>query len=51
MSETVQPMPFSMPMFRKFVPGRIRPWMYVFLAVTFQFSGGLYLGTVNQMMG
>ena len=25
--------------------------MYVFIAVTFQFSGGLYLGTLNQMMG
>ena len=44
-------MPFSMPMFRSFVPERIRPWMYVFIAFTFQFSGGLYLGTQNQMMG
>ena len=43
--------PFSMPMFRKFVPPRIRPWIYVFMAVSFQFSGGLYLGTLNQMMG
>ena len=51
MSAVAQPMPFSMPMFRSFVPERIRPWMYVFLAVTFQFSGGLYLGTLNQMMG
>ena len=25
--------------------------MYVFIAFTFQFSGGLYLGTLNQMMG
>ena len=44
-------MPFSMPMFRSFVPERIRPWMYVFIAFTFQFSGGLYLGTLNLMMG
>ena len=44
-------MPFSMPMFRSFVPEKIRPWIYVFIAVTFQFSGGLYLGTLNQMMG
>ena len=51
MSGTAQPMPFSMPMFRSFVPERIRPWMYVFIAFTFQFSGGLYLGTLNQMMG
>ena len=40
-----------MPMFRSFVPERIRPWIYVFIAFTFQFSGGLYLGTLNQMMG
>ena len=51
MSGTAQPMPFSMPMFRSFVPERIRPWIYVFSAITFQFSGGLYLGTLNQMMG
>ncbi len=38
-------------MFRGFVPERIRPWIYVFFAFTFQFSGGLYLGTLNQMVG
>ena len=51
MSGTAQPIPFSMPMFKSFVPERIRPWIYVFIAFTFQFSGGLYLGTLNQMMG
>lgn len=51
MSGTAQTIPFSMPMFRSFVPERIRPWIYILLAVTFQFSGGLYLGTLNQMMG
>lgn len=40
-----------MPMFRRFVPRAIQPWIYVLLAFTFQFSGGLYLGTLNQMMG
>lgn len=43
--------PFTMPMFRRFVPRRVQPWMYVFMAVTFQVSGGLYLGTLNQMVG
>lgn len=38
-------------MFCGFVPNGIRPWIYVFFAVTFQFSGGLYLGTLNQMVG
>lgn len=43
--------PFTMPMFRDFVPRKWQPWIYVFFAFTFQFSGGLYLGTLNQMMG
>lgn len=43
--------PFTMPMFRSFVPRKIQPWIYVFFAITFQLSGGLYLGTLNQMMG
>ena len=40
-----------MPMFRAFVPRRLQPWIYVCIAVTFQLSGGLYLGTLSQMMG
>lgn len=43
--------PFTMPMFRSFVPEKIRPWLYVLMAFTFQFSGGVYLGTMGQMMG
>ena len=38
-------------MFRTFVPRAIQPWLYVLMAFTFQFSGGLYLGTLNQMIG
>ncbi len=51
MGAPAQNAPFAMPMFRKFVPRKIQPWIYVFFAVTFQFSGGLYLGTLNQMIG
>lgn len=43
--------PFTMPMFRDFVPAKIRPWIYLLMAATFQLSGGLYMGTMNQMMG
>lgn len=43
--------PFTMPMFRDFVPRKLQPWIYVFMAVTFQLSGGLYLGSLNQMIG
>ncbi len=51
MSGPMMPMGFSMPMFRSFVPEKIRPWIYVVIAFTFQFSGGLYLGTLARMMG
>lgn len=43
--------PFTMPMFRSFVPRKLQPWIYIFFAVTFQLSGGLYLGALNQMIG
>lgn len=43
--------PFVMPMFREIVPRKIQPWIYVFFAFTFQLSGGLYLGALNQMIG
>lgn len=43
--------PFTMPMFRNFVPRKLQPWIYVFMATTFQLSGGLYLGNLNQMVG
>lgn len=40
-----------MPMFRDFVPRCIRPWIYVVQAFIFQFSGGLYLGAMNNVIG
>lgn len=43
--------PFTMPMFRDFVPRKMQPWIYLFFAFTFQLSGGLYLGALNQMTG
>lgn len=43
--------PFTMPMIRSFVPRRLQPWIYVLMAFTFQFSGGLYMGALNQMVG
>ena len=43
--------PFTMPMFRAFVPRKLQPWIYIFFAVSFQLSGGLYLGSLNPMIG
>lgn len=45
------PMEFSMPMFRAFVPRGIRPWIYVAQAFCFQFSNGMYLGAMNNVVG
>lgn len=45
------PPPFSMPMFRGFVPKAVRPWIYVVQAFCFQFSGGMYLGAMNDIIG
>ena len=42
---------FSMPMFKDFVPEKLRPWIYVFIVCCFQMSGGLYLGSLNQLIG
>lgn len=42
-------MVFSMPMYREFVPKSVRPWIYVFFAIVFQLSGGIYLGTLSNM--
>ena len=38
-------------MFRDFVPDRVRVFLCLFFAVTFQFSGGIYLASVSQMVG
>lgn len=43
--------PFSMPMYHDWVPEVVRPWIYVLLAFCFQFSGGVYLGAMNDMIG
>lgn len=43
--------PFTMPMFRDFVPRALQPWIYIFMAATFQLSGGIYLGALNEMIG
>ena len=44
-------MVFSMPMFRHCVPEALRPWIYVVLAFCYQFSNGMYLGAMNNVIG
>ena len=43
--------PTRIMMFRDFVPDRVRLFLCLFFAVTFQFSGGIYLASVLQMVG
>lgn len=45
------PMAFSMPMFNAFVPEKMRPWIYLFIAMCFQLSGARYLGPLNEIIG
>lgn len=45
------PMVFSMPMFRHCIPEALRPWIYVILAFCYQFSNGMYLGAMNNVIG
>ena len=40
-----------MPMFNEFVPEKIRPWIYIFIAMCFQLSGARYLGPLNEIIG
>lgn len=42
---------FSMPMFREWVPEKLRPWLYVWLAFTFQMSGAVYIGGLSELTG
>lgn len=44
-------MPTQVMMFREFIPNRIRVFLCLFLATAFQFSGGIYLSSVSQMVG
>lgn len=45
------PMVFAMPMYHDWVPQFVRPWIYVVLAFCFQFSNGMYLGAMNNVLG
>ena len=43
--------PFSMPMFREWVPKRIQPWIYIAQVICIQFSCGVYLGAMEAVRG
>jgi len=43
--------PFSTPSIRDFVPEKLKPWIIIFFVIVFQFSGGIYLAAVSEMVG
>lgn len=43
--------PFSIPAMRDFVPPKLRPWIIVLFVIVIQFSGGIYLAAVSEMVG
>ncbi len=43
--------PFSIPAIRDFVPPKLRPWVIIAFVIVFQFSGGIYLSAVSEMVG
>lgn len=43
--------PFSIPAIRNFVPEKLKPWVIILFVIVFQFSGGVYLAAVSEMVG
>lgn len=40
-----------MPMMNSFVPEKLRPWLFVLIAICFQLSGARYMGPLNEIIG
>lgn len=43
--------PFDVPDVPDFVPRRLKPWIFIFFVLIVQFSGGVYLAAVSDMVG
>ena len=43
--------PFDIPDVPDFVPRRLKPWLFIFFVLVIQFSGGVYLAAVTDMVG
>lgn len=43
--------PFDIPDVPNWVPRRLKPWLFIFFVLIIQFSGGLYLAAVTDMVG
>jgi len=43
--------PFAIPAIHNFIPEKLKPWIIILFVIVFQFTGGVYLATANQMVG
>lgn len=43
--------PFDIPDVPDFVPRRLKPWLFIIFVLIVQFSGGVYLAAVSDMVG
>ncbi len=43
--------PFDIPEVPDFIPRRLKPWLFILIVLIIQFSGGVYLAAVSDMVG
>lgn len=43
--------PFDIPDVPDYIPRRLKPWLFIFFVLIIQFSGGVYLAAVSDMVG
>lgn len=43
--------PFAIPAMRDFVPQKLRPWIIIAFVLVFQFSLGVSIAAVSEMVG
>ncbi len=43
--------PFDIPDIPNYIPRRLKPWLFIIFVIIIQFSGGVYLAAVTEMVG
>lgn len=43
--------PFTIPAINNYIPEKLKPFIIILFVILFQFSGGIYLASLNQMVG
>src|SRR5690554_2209855 len=42
---------FAIPAINNYIPEKLKPYILILFVIVFQFSGGVYLATLNEMVG